>query len=124
VEVIVKRQGEGTLLEVRDFGVGITKENKTRIFEGFFTTQETMNYSSKRPFDFNAGGKGADLLRMKIFSERYDFKIGLKSYRCPFLPKDGDLCPGIISQCSHCKDGSGCHQTVATIFSIYFPPAG
>jgi signal transduction histidine kinase len=123
VEVVVKRQGEGTLLEVRDFGVGITKENKTRIFEGFFTTQETMNYSSKRPFDFNAGGKGVDLLRMKIFSERYDFKIGLKSYRCPFLPKDGDPCPGTISECPHCKDGSGCHQSVATIFSIYFPPA-
>mgnify|MGYP001819029395 CR=1 FL=1 len=124
VEVVVKRQGEGTLLEVRDFGVGITKENKARIFEGFFTTQETMNYSSKRPFDFNAGGKGADLLRMKIFSELYDFKIGLKSYRCPFLPKDGDPCPGTISECPHCKDGSGCHQSVATIFSIYFPPAG
>jgi len=123
VEVVVKRQGEGTLLEVGDFGVGITKENKTRIFEGFFTTQETMNYSSKRPFDFNAGGKGVDLLRMKIFSERYDFKIGLKSYRCPFLPKDGDPCPGTISECPHCKDGSGCHQSVATIFSICFPPA-
>ncbi len=123
VEVVVKRQGEGTLLEVRDFGVGITKENKTRIFEGFFTTQETMDYSSKRPFDFNAGGKGADLLRMKIFSERYDFKIELKSYRCPFLPKDSDTCPGTISKCPRCKDGSGCHQSVATIFSIYFPPA-
>jgi signal transduction histidine kinase len=123
LEVVVKRQGEGTLLEVCDFGVGITKENKTRIFEGFFTTQETMDYSSKRPFDFNAGGKGADLLRMKIFSERYDFKIGLKSSRCPFIPKNGDPCPGIISKCPHCKDGSGCHQSVATIFSIYFPPA-
>ena len=123
LEVVVKRQGEGTLLEVRDFGVGITKENKTRIFEGFFTTQETMDYSSKRPFDFNAGGKGADLLRMKIFSERYNFKIGLESYRCPFIPKDSDTCPGTISNCPHCKDGSGCHQSVATIFSIYFPPA-
>jgi len=124
VEVVVKRQGEGTLLEVRDFGIGITKENKTRIFEGFFATQETMDYSSKSPFDFNAGGKGADLLRMKIFSERYEFKIGLESYRCPFIPKDSDTCPGTISKCPRCKDGSGCHQTVATIFSVYFPPAG
>ena len=123
VEVVVKRQGEGTVLEVRDFGVGITKENKTRIFEGFFATQETMDYSSKSPFDFNAGGKGADLLRMKIFSERYDFKIGLESNRCPFIPKDSDTCPGTISKCPRCKDGSGCHQSVATIFSIYFPPA-
>ncbi len=123
IEVVVKRRGEGTLLEVRDFGVGITKENKTRIFEGFFTTQETMDYSSKRPFDFNAGGKGADLLRMKIFSERYDFKIGLESSRCPFIPKNRDTCPGVISKCPHCQGGSGCHRRAATIFSIYFPPA-
>ena len=124
LEVVVKSQGEGTLLEVRDFGVGITNENKTRIFEGFFATQETMDYSSKRPFDFNAGGKGADLLRMKLFSERYGFKIGLESSRCPFIPNNSDTCPGTISKCAHCKDGSGCHQSVATIFSIYFPPAG
>ncbi len=124
LEIVVKKQSEGTLLEVRDFGVGITKENKIRIFEGFFPTQETMNYSSKRPFDFNAGGKGADLLRMKIFSERYNFKIGLESSRCPFLPKDSDTCPGSISKCPHCKNGAGCHQSVATIFSVYFPPAG
>jgi PAS domain S-box-containing protein len=123
VEVIVAQKGEGTLLEVRDFGVGITKENQTRIFEGFFSTQETMDYSSKKPFDFNAGGKGADLLRMKIFSERYNFTIDLKSTRCPFIPKDGDICPGRISRCDFCKDGKGCHQAAATTFSLYFPPA-
>jgi signal transduction histidine kinase len=123
IEVIVGRKGEGTLLEVRDFGVGITKENQTRIFEGFFSTQETLDYSSKKPFDFNAGGKGADLLRMKIFSERYDFEIDLRSSRCPFIPKDNDVCPGRISQCDHCKSDRGCHQSAATIFSLYFPPA-
>ena len=109
-------------MEVRDFGVGITKENQTRIFEGFFTTQETMDYSSKKPYDFNAGGKGADLLRMKIFSERYGFKIALKSSRCPFLAKVADACPGRISRCPHCQKGRGCHQSAATIFSLYFPP--
>ena len=90
IEIVLSQKGEGTLLEVRDFGVGITKENQTRIFEGFFTTQETLDYSSKKPYDFNAGGKGADLLRMKIFSERYKFKIELTSTRCPFIPKDSD----------------------------------
>lgn len=124
IEVVVKRQAGGTLLEVRDYGVGITKENRTRIFEGFFTTQETMDYSSKRPFDFNAGGKGADLLRMKIFSERYNFKIGLESSRCPFLANDSETCPGIISKCAYCQGGSGCHRSVATIFSIFFGLAG
>ena len=110
-------------MEVRDFGVGITEENQIRIFEGFFTTRETMKYSSKRPYDFNAGGKGSDLLRIKIFSERYNFKIDLKSSRCPFIPKDSDTCPGKISACPHCKGGGRCHQSVATVFSLYFPPA-
>jgi len=122
VQVVVKPRGEGTLLEVRDFGVGITRENQTRIFEGFFTTQETMDYSSKNPFDFNAGGKGADLLRMKIFSERYGFEIELNSTRCPLIPNDADTCPGRISRCPHCQSGRGCHQQAATVFSLYFPP--
>ena len=122
VEINVKKKGGGTLLEVRDFGVGITPENQIRIFEGFFTTRETMDYSSKNPFDFNAGGKGADLLRMRIFSERYDFKIGLKSSRCPSLPQDSDRCPGRISICPKCSNGIACHQTAATTFSLYFPP--
>jgi signal transduction histidine kinase len=121
VEVNVSSKGDGTLLEVCDYGVGITPENQIRIFEGFFTTRETMDYSSKNPYDFNAGGKGADLLRMKIFSERYNFKIELKSSRCPFLLQTADACPGRISACPHCRNGAGCHQTVATTFALFFP---
>ena len=121
IEIVVKPEDQGTILEVRDYGVGISPENQSRIFEGFFTTQETMNYSSKNPFDFNAGGKGADLLRIKIFSERYGFKITLKSSRCPLIPRDGDTCPGKISRCPRCQTGSGCHQAVATIFMLHFP---
>jgi hypothetical protein len=98
-------------------------ENQSRIFEGFYATQETLDYSSKKPFDFNAGGKGVDLLRMKIFSERYDFKIEMKSSRCPQIPKDGDICPGRISACPLCKQGKGCHLSPATTFTIFFPPA-
>ena len=122
IEIDVKRKEEETLLEVRDFGVGITADNQVRIFEGFFTTRETMNYSSKNPYDFNAGGKGADLLRIQIFSERYNFKISLKSSRCPLLPQDSDLCPGRISACPECSHADTCHQSAATTFSLYFPP--
>ena len=123
VEVLVQRKGEGSELVVRDWGVGITEEDQKRIFEGFFTTRDTMAYSSKRPFDFNAGGKGADLLRMKIFSERYNFKIEMESSRCPCLPTLGDVCPGRISQCSFCKEKSGCHQFGGTTFTVFFPPS-
>ncbi len=123
VEINVKPKEKGTLLEVRDFGVGITPENQVRIFEGFFTTRTTMDYASKKPFDFNAGGKGADLLRMKIFAERYSFQIELESNRCVSLPQDCDVCPGRVSACPRCKKGGGCRQAAATTFSLYFPPA-
>jgi light-regulated signal transduction histidine kinase (bacteriophytochrome) len=123
VEIVVRRKGEGAELLVRDYGTGIAEEAQNRIFEGLFTTRDTLAYSSKRPFDFMAGGKGADLLRMKIFSERYHFQIGMSSTRCRFIPREDDLCPGRISQCPHCAGGDGCHRSVATTFSIYFPPA-
>jgi len=121
IEAIVRKRGEGAELVVHDYGVGITEENQRRIFEGFFTTQDTMTYSSKRPFDFNAGGKGADLLRMKIFSERYSFKIGFDSSRCRFIPKETDICPGRISQCSFCTIEEDCQRSGGTTFTLFFP---
>jgi signal transduction histidine kinase len=123
IEIAVHPKGEGSLLLVHDYGVGIPEEAQKRIFEGFFHTQDTMAYSSKRPFDFNAGGKGADLLRMKIFSERYHFQIDMASARCKVLPKDTDVCPGRISKCPFCSKTESCHQSGGTVFSLYFPPA-
>jgi PAS domain S-box-containing protein len=123
IDVTVRKKGEGSELVVRDYGVGITEENQKRIFEGFFTTQETMAYSSKRPFDFNAGGKGADLLRMKIFSERYNFRIDMASSRCPCLPEESDVCPGKISECKFCKGKPDCHRSGGTTFTVFFPPS-
>jgi PAS domain S-box-containing protein len=123
IEIHVRQKKEGAELIVRDYGVGITEDAQRRIFEGFFTTQDTMAYSSKRPFDFNAGGKGADLLRMKIFSERYNFKMDMVSSRCRHLTKDTDVCPGRISACSQCSGIENCHASGGTTFTIYFPPA-
>jgi PAS domain S-box-containing protein len=123
IEIAVQPKGKGALLLIHDYGVGIPEEAQKRIFEGFFHTQDTMAYSSKRPFDFNAGGKGADLLRMKIFSERYHFQIDMASARCKHLHKDTDVCPGRISQCPFCSGTESCHQSGGTVFSLYFPPA-
>jgi signal transduction histidine kinase len=108
---------------VRDCGVGIVEEVQNRIFEGFFATQETMDYASRNPFDFNAGGKGADLLRMKIFSERYQFTITMESSRCRFIPQEGDICPGRISECTFCSEKEVCYRSGGTTFFLYFPPA-
>ncbi|MEA2039791.1 MAG: PAS domain S-box protein [Thermodesulfobacteriota bacterium] len=123
IEVIVGKKAKGAELLVRDYGVGITQDAQKRIFEGFFATQDTLNYSSKSPFDFNAGGKGADLLRMKIFSERHNFEIHMASSRCRFIPTDSDICPGRISKCTFCSKKEDCHNSGGTTFSLYFPPA-
>ncbi|MBW1705470.1 MAG: PAS domain S-box protein [Deltaproteobacteria bacterium] len=121
IELIVRKNEDDIILVVRDYGVGIIEDAQRRIFEGFFATQDTMAYSSKRPFDFNAGGKGADLLRMKIFSERYNFKIDMVSSRCKFIPKETDVCPGRISECEFCSNKEDCHQSGGTTFTINFP---
>ncbi|UCF84867.1 MAG: PAS domain S-box protein [Desulfobacteraceae bacterium] len=123
IEVVVQNRGKGAELVVHDYGVGITADNQRRIFEGFFATQDTMDYSSRRPYDFNAGGKGADLLRMKIFSERYNFKIHMTSSRCRHIPGEKDICPGRISNCDYCKEKEDCCGSGGTVFSVYFPPA-
>ena len=123
IEIMVQKKGEGSELVVYDHGIGITDENQRRIFEGFFTTHETMTYSSKRPFDFYAGGKGADLLRMKIFAERYNFRIEMGSSRCRYIPRDSDLCPGRISECKFCQERTDCFGSGGTAFKVFFPPA-
>ncbi len=121
IEIYVRTRGKGSEFVVKDYGVGITEDNQRRIFEGFFTTQETMDYSSKRPFDFNAGGKGADLLRVKIFSERYGFEVGMDSNRCRYIPSDKDKCPGLISECGFCDKVDDCLLSGGTTFSLFFP---
>jgi len=102
--------------------VGILEEHQRRIFEGFFPTQDTIDYSSKRPFDFNAGGKGIDLLSMKIFSERYPFQLEVVSSRCSFLTGKGTACPGTIVRCRFCARPEDCHRSGGSTFTVYFPP--
>jgi PAS domain S-box-containing protein len=122
IKVSIEGYADNVLLKVHDYGVGIKKDDRTSIFGGFFTTQDTLLYSTKNPYAFNAGGKGADLLRMKIFSERFGFKISLESKRCMFLVANPEYsCPGDIEKCSFCKSKKDCEEAGYTIFSISFP---
>lgn len=66
-------------LRVRDFGVGISPEFKKQLFHGFVHAGDTDRYSSRNPYDFMAGGKGLDLLRTKLFAERYRFDLQVDS---------------------------------------------
>ena len=123
VTVVVRSGEKGPVFEVQDTGVGVTAEKQQLIFNHYFATGDTMNYASKAPYDFNAGGKGFDLLRITIFSERYQFDTKMISQRCPYIPSDGDACPGAIDRCDHCSNPAVCETSGGTTMQIRFLPS-
>ena len=120
VRIVMEQKAQWTLLKFLDFGIGITKENQRHLFDGFFHTLDTELYTSKKPYDFGAGGKGLDLLRMKAYSQQFGFDISVGSQRCTHLPTDRDLCPGKISECPHCKKPEDCLNSGGSTFCVTF----
>ena len=114
-----KKEGK-VFLKVQDFGIGITEEDQKNIFDGLFHTGDTDLYASKKPYDFYAGGKGLDLLRMKVYGERFGFDLSVESIRCIYIPTDRDLCPGRISACPHCRRPEDCFSSGGSTFSVSF----
>jgi two-component system phosphate regulon sensor histidine kinase PhoR len=124
IRVSAGEDGGRPYIEVADRGVGIPPVDLQFIFEGFHHTQDTEDYSSKHPYDFNAGGKGLELLRLKVLSEAGHFDIRCESRRCAHIPDGRDLCPGAVSLCPHVKDRQGCLDSGGTVFRITFPLLG
>lgn len=124
IRILLEQKDQRLLLKVQDFGIGITEENQKSIFDGLFHTQETELYTSKRPYDFNAGGKGLDLLRMKVYGQRFGFDLSMESRRCAHLPNNRDLCPGRISACHNCERPEDCFTSGGSTFYISFPIEG
>jgi PAS domain S-box-containing protein len=108
------------VLHVIDYGIGITEGNQAYIFDGLFHTKETELYASKKPYDFGAGGKGLDLLRMKVYGQRFGFDLSMISKRCVYIPTDQDQCPGDISQCPHIGSPKECAASGGTTFTVAF----
>jgi signal transduction histidine kinase len=120
IRIFLEQKDEKALLRVQDFGIGITEENQSDIFGGLFHTQDTELYSSKKPYDFYAGGKGLDLLRIRVYGERFGFDLSVESKRCIYIPTDRDLCPGRISACPHCREPEDCFCSGGSTFSVSF----
>lgn len=123
VRVQVRRDDGAVLAEIIDEGVGITEENQSLVFGGFFHTQTTDAYSSKRPYEFNAGGAGTDLLRIKCLSEKFGFSVRFDSERCRFIPEDDMACPGRVSRCEHLSCASECAGSGGSRFAVHIPSA-
>ncbi len=107
-------------ISVKDYGVGIPLMDFEFIFKGFHHTQNTDEYSTKKPFDFNAGGKGLELLQLKNLCALNGFLIDFDSERCGFIPLSTDHCPGDISLCPHVKTVEDCYNSGWSIFRVTF----
>ncbi len=123
ISVMVRKGEMGPEFEVKDSGIGISEENLRLIFENYFTSYDTMQYSTRQPYDFKAGGKGFDLLRMKIFSERYNFRIKMTSRPCHLIDAKGLECPGNAADCLPDANAKDCRNTGGTTVTVQFYPA-
>ncbi|MBM4338420.1 MAG: hypothetical protein FJ110_02645 [Deltaproteobacteria bacterium] len=123
IRVVLEQKAQWIQMKVQDFGIGITKENQRHLFGGLFHTLDTELYASKKPYDFGAGGKGLDLLRIKTYGQLFGFDVGVASQRCVHSPTDRDLCPGKISACPHCKRIEDCHKSGGSTFCLSFGEA-
>jgi len=120
IRVVLEQKGQWIQLKVQDFGIGITKENQRHLFDGLFHMMDTELYSTKKSYDFMAGGKGLDLLKIKVYSKRFGFDISVGSQRCIHLPKERDLCPGKIAFCKYCKKPEDCLSAGGSTFYLSF----
>jgi PAS domain S-box-containing protein len=121
ITVSVEEKESRIWIDVTDTGVGIAEEDQPYVFDGLFHTEETELYTSKNPYDFGAGGKGLELLRMKLYARRFGFELSMKSKRCCYIPTHLGLCPGDISLCDHCKAAKDCVDSGGSTFSVSFP---
>jgi hypothetical protein len=90
------------------------------ILETISTAGDPMKYASRKPYQFNAGGRGFDLFRMRVFAERYNFKIRLDSRRCRYILKDTDECPGNIDECQPCQNSEEYQNDRGTTVTVQF----
>jgi GAF domain-containing protein len=116
-------KGNRYIFSVKDTGIGIPEKDKELIFGGFYPVQATESYSSGQPYSFNAGGKGIDLLRIRMFSELYGFRLSFTSQRCPKLVAEEDAAGGVPEVCGQCRSQGNCQDASGSEFVVDFPLA-
>ncbi len=120
VRITLARVRDGLELTVEDSGVGVTLMDQEFIFDGLHHTQRTEEYASRRPFDFDAGGKGLELLRIKGWSEAGLLRISFESERCRHIPAGVEHCRSATSPCSLSGGSQGCQESGGSRFTLIF----
>ena len=120
IDIASRSTDSRTIVTIKDTGIGITPQSQSQIFGGFYHARETILYSTKKPYDFGAGGKGLELLRLMMFAEACRFGIQCESKRCVFLADESILCPGSVEACIHVQNADECEKAGGTVFTLKF----
>lgn len=120
VTVTGRKSGHRYLFTVKDTGIGIPEHDREHIFQGFYPVQATESYSSGRQYCFNAGGKGIDLLRIRMFSELYGFKLSFRTQTCEHIDSLRENMPGDAALCPHCEVPDDCMESSGSEFVVDF----
>ena len=120
ISVSLTQVSEGLSLEVKDHGVGIDPSDRDFILKGFYHTQSTALYATRKPFDFSAGGKGLEMMRLKILSEEGIFDLSFESGKCQYIAGGSRECCGKISECPFISSSEDCSQSGGTVFTVLF----
>ena len=123
IKVSAEQKGDSIDIHITDYGVGISEEDLRYLFDGLYDTRETDLYTSKKPYDFGAGGKGFDLLRIKMYGKRFGFDVSVQSRKCSHT-LEGSLCPGKTSECKFLENDDECAEDGSTTFTVSFPLKG
>jgi len=111
---------EGLKLTVQDHGVGIDRADRDMVLKGFYHTQETAAYATRNAFDFGAGGKGLELMRLKLLADEGIFRLSFETTRCRYLVGSPNQCPGVVSACPFIMSPEDCKRSGGTIFTLLF----
>lgn len=121
ITVTLNPETEGLVLKVEDRGVGIDPADRDFIWQGFYHTQPTALYATRKPFDFGAGGKGLELMRLRLLAEEGLFDVDFESSRCIHIASGAKDCPGKISACPYIRTPEACRRSGGTVFTVRFP---
>jgi PAS domain S-box-containing protein len=111
---------EGLSLIVADHGIGIDRSDQDMVLKGFYHTQETAEYATMNSFDFGAGGKGLELMRLKLLADEGIFRLSFETTRCRYLMGSSNKCPGAISACPFAVSPEDCARSGGTVFTVRF----
>ncbi|MFZ5865574.1 MAG: GAF domain-containing protein [Thermodesulfobacteriota bacterium] len=123
VRVLGRRTGPNYRITVSDTGYGIPEQDQKLVMKGFYHPDATESYSTGRPYSFNAGGRGLDLQRIRVFSKIYELGFFFKSRRCEHLNGALARCPGDVRRCPACSTIEDCSNAGGSDFEVTFPLA-